>query len=190
MKDAGILAKQYANALLNLSSAQKNTAEIEKTFDEFVNAAYKDPRFARFMNSPVVPVQEKENLLKKLMPQDAPAVLGLFLKLVLKKKRFEILPLIENTFQSLSEKKRGVRRAEYISASPITPEAQKKLTSVLESRSFFKADAGHPVKINLVTKVDPSLIGGFVLKLDEHVVDASYKTKLQEMKQKLYAAAV
>lgn len=182
MKDAGILAKQYANALLNLSRNEKNLAEVEKSFDEFVNSAYKNPRFAAFMNSPVIPRDKKEELLSRILPQGTPALVGLFLRLVLAKKRFEILPLIESTFQSLSEKSRGIHRAEYISAAPIESATEKKLLSILEKKLA--------AEVRLVSKTDPSLIGGFILKLDERVVDASYKTKLREMKQRLYTAAV
>lgn len=182
MKDAGILAKQYANALLNLSRNEKNLAEVEKSFDDFVNSAYKNPSFATFMNSPVIPQDKKEELLKQVLPKQAPALLGLFLKLVLAKKRFEILPLIESTFQALSEKIRGIRRAEYISATPIESATEKKLIVILEKKLA--------AEVRLVSKTDPALIGGFILKFDERVVDASYKTKLREMKQRLYATAV
>lgn len=182
MKDAGVLAKQYANALLNLSRTEKNSAEVEKFFSDFVSSAYKNPRFALFMNSPVVPQDKKEALLGQVLPADAPKLLGLFLKLVLTKKRFAILPLIEKTFQSLSEKQRGIRRAEYISAAPIEPETEKKLISLLEKKLS--------TEIKLVSKTDPGLIGGFILKLDERVVDASYKTRLRELHQQLDAAPI
>lgn len=180
MKDAGILAKQYAGALLNLSQAEKNLAEVEKSLSAFVSSAYKDPRFALFMNSPVVPQKDKEALLGQMIPNDAPKLLGLFLKLVLTKKRFAILPLIEKTFQSLAEKLRGVRRAEYISAAPIEPETEKKLVALLEKKLS--------AEVKLVSKTDPDLIGGFILKLDERVVDASYKTRLRELHQNLDVA--
>ena len=182
MKDAGILAKQYANALLNLSQKEKNLDEVEKSFDTFVKVAYKDPRFAAFMNSPVIPRNKKEELLGQILPKETPALLGLFLRLVLTKKRFEILPLIESTFQSFSEKSRGIRRAEYISATPIETATEKKLICILEKKL-----AG---EVRLVSKIDKNLIGGFILKFDESVVDASYQTKLREIKQQLYAVAV
>lgn len=182
MKDAAILAKQYANALLNLSQNEKNLAEVEKSFDDFVNSAYKNPRFAVFMNSPVVPRDKKEALLDQALPQSAPRILGLFLKLVLRKKRFAILPLIESTFQSYSEKRRGILRAEYIGATAIESVVEKKLVELLKKK--LSSD------VRLVSKVDKNLIGGFILKLDERVVDASYKTKLREIKQQLQAAAV
>ncbi len=190
MKDAGILAKQYANALLNLSRNEKNLAEVEKSFDAFVDSAYKDPRFAAFMNSPVIPRNKKEELLSQILPKGTPPLLGLFLRLVLTKKRFQILPLIESTFQSLSEKSRGIHRAEYIGAAPIEPATEKKLIAILERSSVVSGASAKPATIKLVTKVDPKIIGGFILKLDERVVDASYQTKLREMKQKLYAAAI
>jgi len=206
MKDAEILAKHYANALLNLSIKEKNLAEVEKAFDSFTNSAYKDPRFSVFMGSPIIPRDKKEALLEQILPANTPQILKLFLKLILSKKRFEILRTIETKFQLLSEKKRGIRRAEFVSASPIAAETEKNIILFLEKQlasasgasaqpvqlSSTSGSSPQPVKIEvrLITKTDPELLGGFVLKFDESVIDASYRTKLQELRQKLDATTV
>jgi F-type H+-transporting ATPase subunit delta len=153
------------------------------------------------MNSPVIPRDKKEAFLLNVLPKETPQLLVLFLRLVLDKKRFSILRLIETTFQSRSEKHRGIRKAELISAIAVEKTMEQKLISILEKKlsgeSYFASELSaqpgksHPqVKVRLVTKVDPSLLGGFILKLDERVVDASYKTKLLEMRQRLSAVSV
>ncbi len=182
MKDAEAIAKQYADALFNLSSQEKNLAEVEKAFDSFVNEAYKDPHFVTFMESPVIPLSKKQELLLKVLPQDTPKILLLFLRLILTKKRFEILCLIESGFQLRSEKSRGIRRAEFISAVPVESGTEKKLLTILEKKLA--------AQVRLVSKTDPAILGGFILKLDERVVDASYRTRLREMRQRLSAAPV
>ncbi len=192
MKDAEILAKHYANALLNLSIKEKNLAEVEKAFDSFTNSAYKDPRFSVFMGSPVIPRDKKEALLEQILPANTPQILKLFLKLVLAKKRFEILRLIETRFQLLSEKSRGICRAEFVSAAPVAAETEKNIILFLEKQltSASGPSSQGKVEVRLITKTDPELLGGFVLKFDESVIDASYKTKLRELRQKLDAATV
>lgn len=191
MKDAEILAKHYANALLNLSIKEKNLAEVEKAFDSFTNSAYKDPRFSVFMGSPVIPHDKKEALLEQILPANTPQILKLFLKLVLAKKRFEILRLIETRFQLLSEKSRGIRRAEFVSAAPVAAETEKNIIHFLEKQlSSASGPQAAKIEVKLITKTDPELLGGFVLKFDESVIDASYKTKLQELRQKLDMVAV
>ena len=189
MKDAEILSKHYANALLNLSLKEKNLAEVEKAFDSFTNSAYKDPRFSVFMGSPVIPRDKKEALLEQVLPADTPQILKYFLKLVLAKKRFEILRTIENKFQLLSEKSRGIRRAEFVSAAVVSDETEKNIIRFLEKRLSGTSSQGQ-VEVKLITKKDPDLLGGFILKFDESVIDASYRTKLQELRQKLDAATV
>jgi len=182
MNDTKTIAKHYAEALFNLSSKEQSLAAVEKAFDSFVNEAYKDLRFAGFMESPVIPADKKEAFLLKVLPQETPKLLVLFLRLVLAKKRFALLRVIESAFQARSEMQRGIRRAEVISATPMDASAQKKLTSILEKKLS--------AQIHLVSKVDPALIGGFILKLNERIVDASYRTRLREMRQKLSAAPV
>ncbi len=182
MNDTETLAKNYAEALFNLSGKENNLAAVEKAFDEFVHTAYQDRRFAAFMESPVIPLSKKEEFLLSVLQKDTPQLLVLFLRLVLAKKRFSILRSIESAFQTRSEKHRGIRKAELISAVPMESATQKKLTSILEKKLSSQ--------IRLVSKTDPDLLGGFILKLDERVVDASYKTKLREMRQRLSAAPV
>lgn len=191
MKDAEILAKHYANALLNLSIKEKNLAEVEKAFDSFTNSAYKDPRFSVFMGSPVIPRDKKEALLEQILPANTPQILKLFLKLVLAKNRFEILRTIETKFQLLSEKNRGIRRAEFISAAPVAAETEKNIIHFLEKQlSSASGPQAAKIEVKLITKTDPELLGGFVLKFDESVIDASYRTRLGELRQKLDAATV
>ena len=91
IKDSGIIAKRYAEALFNLCLKEKNLEAVEKAFDSFVNETSKNRKFAAFMESPVIPRKSKEDVLAKIMPQDMPQILALFLKLILSKKRFELL---------------------------------------------------------------------------------------------------
>ncbi len=194
MKDAGIIAKRYAEALFNLCLKEKNLGVVEKSFDSFVNETTKNTTFVHFMESPVIPHKSKEAVLEKIIPQGMPPLLVLFLKLVLAKKRFEVLTLIEKTFQQRSERYRGVHRAELTTAVAVELAAEKKLTALLEKKfSREKISASEPSaqpEVILTKKVDPKILGGFILKWDELVVDASYQTKLREMKQRLYATAI
>lgn len=182
MKETKLVAERYANTLFNLCLKEKNLEAVEKAFDAFVNEVTKNKRFVDFMESPGIPHQAKEDLLSKILPKDMPLALVLFLKLILAKKRFESLTAIEDAFQKRSEEHRGLRKAELITATALDAAAEKKLTAILEKKLS--------AQVRLVSKIDPNLIGGFILKLDERVVDASYKTKLKEIKQRLSAVAV
>ena len=195
MNDAGIIAKRYSEALFNLSLREKNLAEVEKAFDSFVNETTKNTKFVNFMESPVIPHKNKEELLAKIIPEGMPPLLVLFLKLILSKKRFEILTTIESSFQQRSERYRGIHKAELVTAVSVEAATEKKLISLLEKGSLLSDFSNQPatpqqIKVKLVTKTDKNLIGGFILKLDERVVDASYRTKLREMRQKLSAVHV
>lgn len=195
MNDAGIIAKRYSEALFNLCLREKNLVEVEKAFDSFVNETTKNPKFVNFMESPVIPHKNKEELLAKIIPESMPPLLVLFLKLILSKKRFEILTTIESSFQQRSEKYRGIHKAELVTAVSVETATEKKLIALLEKGYLTTEFSTQPatsgrITVKLVTKIDKNLLGGFILKLDERVVDASYRTKLREMRQKLSAVHV
>lgn len=188
MNDSSLIAKRYAQALFNLCLKEQNLEAVEKAFDSFTNEVNKNKKFVDFMESPVIPHPSKAELLNKIIPQGMPPLLVLFLKLILSKKRFELLAAIETEFQNRSEKHRGVYKAEFVTTVPVTPETEKKLVAILERR--FNSGSSTPAKIKLVSRTDKNLLGGFILKLDDRVVDASYRTKLTELRQKITASYI
>lgn len=195
MNDTGIVAERYAKTLFALGIKEKSLDAVESAFASFVGTVGKNRSFAHLMESPVISKKEKAACLEKMISKEMPALLVLFLKLVLEKKRFSILSAIQIHFSKLVQKYHGIHKAELITAAPVEAAAQARLQKILEGKLFVSKNArektsGRPIKVDVITTVDEKILGGFILKIDELIVDASYKTKLRELQQRLYVATV
>jgi F-type H+-transporting ATPase subunit delta len=105
-----------------------------------------------------------------------------FLKLLLLKKRLFHLRDIVEQFEQLVEDDQGIVRARVTTAVPLEDAETQALVRSLEE-SLHK-------KIHAVTNVDPTIIGGVVVKVGDRVADRSVARMLAVMKEQLLAAQV
>jgi F-type H+-transporting ATPase subunit delta len=96
-------------------------------------------------------------------------------RLLQENKRFEILEPIASQFNQLFDIMNGVEVAKVTTAFPITPE--------LESKVLAKIAEISNKKITIENIVDPSIIGGFVLRIGDKQYNASVANRLQELKR-------
>lgn len=102
---------------------------------------------------------------------------GNFLKLLSDYKRLPILPSISMLFDQLRENHEKMITVDFVSAIPVTPEYQHMLEKHLAKRLQRK--------ISLKTDVDPSLIGGAIVRAGDTVFDGSVRGKLNRLLESL-----
>ncbi len=120
---------------------------------------------------------EKEDFISKVVPADTNVLLINFLKVLIKKKRFQELPAIQEEFHRLYEKQRRVEEVTAISAVALSADNAARLEKVLEAK--LKSD------IRLVTKVDPKMIGGLVIRFAGNEINAGFRARLDAIDQLL-----
>jgi len=169
------IARPYASALFDLAAEAKNVAEVEKCLNELAVLIEQSDEFSAFLKSPVIPADVKFALIDKIVTKAAlPEIVADFIRLVAKNGRLLVLPAIIAAFGELAAKQRGEIRAEVTSATPLNKTQLSSLGAAL------KKQLGKSVALN--ANVDPSLIGGLVVKVGSRMVDTSIKTKLTAMK--------
>ncbi|MFN3786224.1 MAG: F0F1 ATP synthase subunit delta [Thiothrix sp.] len=99
------------------------------------------------------------------------------LKTLAENGRFALLPEIATIFEQLRAEAEGAIEAEVISAQEMSADQQQKIAAALQKR------LGREVK--LITKVDPSLMGGAVIRAGDLVIDGSIQSRLKDMKAAL-----
>ena len=109
-----------------------------------------------------------------------PHVLNLLRELV-SRQRFHLVPQILGEFARLEREARGVRDAHVTVARDVTDDERHAISRELSSR------VGGQVEVHL--NVDPSLLGGIVVRVGDQVYDASVSTRLQRLRQELAACA-
>ncbi|MBU9888301.1 MAG: ATP synthase F1 subunit delta [Candidatus Omnitrophica bacterium] len=184
-----IAAKRYMRALFNLASRSGDLAAIDGFLTSFTTLAASQPKFRRLMTGPILSDGEKHALVKKLLPQNAPALLDHFLGMLIAKKRCALLPDIQKLFHVRYKKSQGIQEVEMISASPLSAGFREKLRTVL-TKKFCAIPAGSGVctEVRLLPRTDAALLGGFVLRFNEKEIDCSFKTRIEEILQKLFGS--
>jgi F-type H+-transporting ATPase subunit delta len=169
------IARPYAAALFDLSQSEGSVDTVESGLVELQKLAGESEDFRRFLRSPVISADEKSGAVDAILGQAKlnPTVSN-FVKVVARNGRLFALPAIIKAFQTLSAQQRGEVSAEVTSAAPLSKTQLSALADTLKSK------IGKTV--TLTEHVDPSLIGGLVVKVGSQMIDSSLKTKLAAMK--------
>ncbi len=170
---------RYASALFDLAQEQKATDSVAadlKTFDALVAGS---PDLQRLVRSPVFTAEEQTRALGAVL--DRAGIKGLaanFLKLVAAKRRLFAVRDMINGYGQLLDAAKGVKRAEVTVAEPLGDAHLAALKDALREVS-----GGQSVELSV--KIDPSIIGGLVVRLGSRMVDGSLRTKLNTIRNRM-----
>jgi F-type H+-transporting ATPase subunit delta len=174
-------AERYAQAAFELARDGKALEGLEKDFATFNAALAESADLRTTLKSPLIASDEKSRALVAVATKLGLSELGRnIIGLVAKNGRAIDIPGIITAFRARLAKHRGASQVEVISAKPLD---QKQLDSILAG--VTKALGG---KVDAVTRVDESLIGGFVVRAGSRQFDASLKSKLDSLKLALKSA--
>ena len=169
------VAGRYANALFDLATEDKSVAKTGDALQSFLAMVDGSEDLRRLMGSPVFKIADQMSAIDALASKAKISGLALnFLKLMGKNRRLAAVPGAIAGFQALVAKSRGEITAEVTSAEKLSA---KQLTDL---KAALKASMGSDVV--LAAKVDPSLLGGLIVKVGSRMMDNSLKTKLQNLK--------
>jgi F-type H+-transporting ATPase subunit delta len=174
------VAGRYASALFDLAKETSKISEVEGDLVKFQALLDESSDLVRMVRSPVIAADDQAKALGAVM--DKAGIGGLaanFLKLIAKNRRLFAAADMIKAFRALSAKARGEVAAEVTSAVALNASQMAALKDTL------KASVGKDVTLN--TRVDPSLLGGLVVKIGSRMIDSSLKTKLQNLKTTLSA---
>lgn len=169
------MAGRYAAALFEIAKDDKQLPQVETDVKTFQAMLDESEDLRRLVRSPVISAEDQASALEALLQKAG--VSGLtanFLKLIARNRRlFSVDDMLKN-FRALLSRERGEVDADVASAHALTAEQLNALKDVL------KAQVGKDVQVN--TRVDPSLLGGLVVKVGSRMIDSSLRTKLNNLK--------
>ena len=172
---AGGVAGRYASALFDLAEEANQVRQIEKDLIALQGLVDESADLKRMVRSPVFSADEQGRAIAAVAERAgfAPLVVN-FLKVLARNRRLFALSDMIRTFLALAARQRGEVNAEVASAHPLTEDQLAALKETL------RASAGKDVQ--LITKVDPTLLGGLIVKMGSRMIDSSLRTKLTSLK--------
>ena len=177
------LAARYAGALYDLASEANIVDAVLSDLESLIALITEHEDLSRLISSPVVGLAEQMSAMTAILEKaGANALTVKFIGAVAENGRLFALPRISQNFVELVATKRGQISAEVVSAVALD-EARQKLVE----QSVAKL-AGSD-KLSLSMRVDPSLIGGLVVRIGSRMIDTSIKTKLNRLEAAMKGVA-
>jgi F-type H+-transporting ATPase subunit delta len=169
-------ASRYAKALLELAIENNKLNDISADLSVFKNAHADTRDFQVFLDSPVISSDKKISIFKELFPQ-FDKLTSSFIDLIIKNGRESILPAIVASFDEQMKAHLGIVPVTLVSATPLDDATKKAILA--------KVQAQVSGTLEVVEKIDASLLGGFIVKLGDTQIDASISNQLKTLKQRL-----
>lgn len=172
-------ANRYAKALIELASQTHQEDAVYADMQSIALSIVASKDLQQVLKSPILENTLKKSAVDAVFGENAqPLTLKLF-GLLAENKRMELLQAIATQYQTLYNTQKGIVKAVVTTAIALD-DALK--TKVLQKSQEI---VGSGKKITIENKIDPSLIGGFVLRIGDVQVDASIVNQLQKLKRDL-----
>lgn len=169
------VASRYVKSLLGLAVEQNALEAVNKDMQMFDEVCDTNREFLVMLRSPIIKHERKRDILERIFKGKVHNLTWAILDIITRKNREPLLPAIANDFHRAYNEHHGIGEATLISAVAVDDSLRKEIESI--ARKLSKRD-----KTELVEKVDPSLIGGFVLNVGDRRIDASVAGKLRSLK--------
>jgi F-type H+-transporting ATPase subunit delta len=177
--DSILVAAHYADAILQLAfqvgGALADTVMTDLT--TIADAFRSSPELNNVLEHPSIPLSEKRKILVELFSGRCQDLTLRLLELLLDKRRITLLPAIEHEYHALLNARKNIVSASLVCADQLSENA------LADIKARLAEHVGSHLELSV--NVDPSLIGGVVLKLGDQVIDGSLKGKLASLERSL-----
>jgi F-type H+-transporting ATPase subunit delta len=170
------VAYAYAKSLMELAIERGQLEEVYQDFLHLDNLSKSNRDFELAMKNPTVSSDKKLKILKALFGKRVTTdTVMSFFEILCRKDREEVLIDIAGEFQSQYQLHNSIQVAEVTTTFPLDDNLRAEFTKIVLEISGMK-------EVMLVEKINPDLIGGFVLRVNDRQLDESLSSKLRELR--------
>ena len=176
------VAARYAKSLIDLAGEQKLVEVIKDDMELFHHTLRVNPELKAVLANPIVSHSKKIKILDDVFADKVNKLSILFFKQMINKSRGDVLYTAAEAYVDMYDVKKHIIKARVVSASALSEENKKQMIADVQ------AATGGTVKLE--AKVDPTLIGGFVLTVGDRQVDTSIANDLKKLKKDFAVRAI
>jgi F-type H+-transporting ATPase subunit delta len=178
-RDSG--ARRYAEAAFQVAMRDDTLEAWRRELDAAAEVVG-DERALRILANPATPTEQRAAVLTDLLGDRASEPVHNLVQLLLRRGRIEQVSRVAAQFRRLDDERRGITHATATSATPLSPDEVRALTTRLEESTGGR--------IALVVEVDPSLLGGLVVRVGDRLIDGSVRGRLERLRAQLISGAL
>ena len=169
------VALRYAKSLLDLAKGENLVEEVNNDIKLFYQTVRASSQLQAVLSNPIVSLESKRAILHQLFEGKVNKFTIAFFDIMVSKGRAEFLYQGAKQFFELYNELNGIVKAEVVSATEMTETSKKELISNIEKALNRK--------VLLNSKVNPDLIGGFILTVGDKQFDTSISSGLNDLKR-------
>ncbi len=169
------VTSRYASALFDLANAEKKIPAVEKDLGRFDALLKGSDALKRLVVSPVFSADDQSNAIDAILTKaKITGLVGNFIRVVARNRRLFAMQDMLAAYRKLAAEHRGEVTADVTVAQKLSAEQTKELKAAL------KSVVGKEVALNAT--VDPSILGGMIVKVGSRQIDTSLKIRLSSLK--------
>ena len=172
-----VVARVYAQSLINLIPADRLQDVLEQWQAIASEVLPAHPQLRRILSSGMIDQDKKRQLLEKVLQGRVDQLLLNMLGVMARNGRLDLIEPVAKEAWKIFETKSGRQRVQVVSATPLT---DGDLQAVRES--IGRLVSGDPI---LEPRVDPSLLGGLQIRIDDTLYDGSLRSRLDQLRHQL-----
>jgi F-type H+-transporting ATPase subunit delta len=180
MNDSKISVR-YSRAIFQLALEKKI---LDKVYQDmiFISEICKFAETKDFLGSPIIVPSKKEAIFHKMLGGNVEEITLSLIDLIVKNSRESFIPAIARVFIHETKKFKGITESVLTTAVKVDDKVKKQITDLISE--------GFKTKVELKETIDPEIIGGFILQIDDNYIDASIRNKLRKIKKELIGSVV
>ena len=172
MAEFATLARPYAQAVFELAIDASNLDEWSNNLN-FLATVVKDPTMAAVIANPKVSKDTLTRLLHEIGDPHFSTPAKNLVNILVDNHRLPVMPQIAFQYEQLKAQHQGHIQVEIASVFPVEPQQQQEIESILKKR-LGKA-------VDITTRIDKTLLGGWLIRTGDEVIDLSIQGHLQRL---------
>ena len=175
------IAQVYARSLLDLAQDSGEVQAVAEELDELLAYGERDEEFMHFLTNPLTEPARRRQSLEKIFRGKMSDLTLDGLQVINRKGRMELLPAIVRAYKDERRKREGWVEVEVVSAVPLTDALRERLRQAVDRRTGKKSE--------IKEVVDPSILGGLVVRVEDEKIDTSVARELAVLSARLSGRA-
>ncbi|TXC85288.1 ATP synthase F1 subunit delta [Luteibaculum oceani] len=168
------VASRYAKSLLDLAQENKASEAVKADVLLVASAITENKDLELLLKSPIIREDKKVKILSEIFNEKISPLTLQFIQLLAKKGRESLLLEICNSFTNLYRKANDIQKLTIISAVKLDESTKKEILSRVQPDGMT---------LEIEEQINPELIGGFIVKLDDKQIDASVLGSFRKLKK-------
>lgn len=170
-----ILSIRYAQALFSLALERGEADKVRADMELICKVHQENPGFRQMLKSPVINADKKISVMRGIFGEKIAKISMTYIEIIIRRRRESLLYQIAGQYEELYLQNKNIKRAQITSAAPMQESVRSELLKLLEEQTG--------ATILLEETVDPSIIGGVIVRIDNTVFDDSIIKKLKNLRK-------